>query len=48
MVDLDSLLQKKYATHQYCGSRVLYFDEKEEPVDDRTENEERGFMVIDG
>lgn len=48
VVDLDALLQRKYATHQYYGSKVLFFDEK--PVEERdvVEKEERGFMVSDG
>ena len=48
VVDIDSLLQRKYATHQYYGSRVLYFDEKEESVKDSHDEVERGFMVVDG
>lgn len=48
VVDLDSLLQKKYATHQYFGSKVLYFDEKPEEDEGQVVSEERGFMVSDG
>lgn len=48
VVDLDSLLQKKYATHQYHGSRVLYFDDEPEEEDVDTIKEERGFMKVDG
>lgn len=46
VIDLDALLQSKYATHQYYGSEVLHFDDKvEEPVDEISE--ERGFMLTD-
>lgn len=47
VVDLDALLQQKYASHQYYGSRVLFFGEEEdhEVVDEISE--ERGFMVGD-
>lgn len=48
VVDLDSLLQKKYSTHQYFGSKVLYFDEKPEEEEGQVVSEERGFMVSDG
>ena len=48
VVDLDSLLQKKYSTHQYFGSKVLYFDEKPEEDEGQVVSEERGFMVSDG
>ena len=48
VVDLDSLLQKKYATHQYFGSKVLYFDEKPAEEKETESNEERGFLVSDG
>lgn len=47
-VDLEGILQRKYTTHQYFGSKVLYFDNK--PVSQQTEvsNEERGFLIPDG
>lgn len=48
VVDLDSTLQRKYATHSYFNSRVLYFDEKPADVGAETLTEERGFMVTDG
>ena len=48
VVDLDALLQKKYATHNYYGSKVLYFDEKPEENDVGELNEEMGFMISDG
>lgn len=48
VVDLDSLLQKKYSTHQYFGSKVLYFDERPEEDEGQVVSEERGFMVSDG
>ena len=49
VVDLDNLLQRKYATHEYFGSRVLYFGEEKETADTKDQNkEERGFMITDG
>lgn len=49
VVDLDSLLQRKYATHEYFGSRVLYFGEEKVDESANTANlEERGFMITDG
>lgn len=47
VVDLDALLQQKYATHQYHGSRVLYFGEEEEHIQEDPIKEERGFMKTD-
>lgn len=48
VVNLDATLQKKYATHQYYGSRVLYFgDEPEQKTDKSVEQEERGFLITD-
>lgn len=47
LVDLDNLLQRKYATHQYYGSRVLYFDDEPEAQVEDTNVEERGFLVKD-
>lgn len=46
VVDLNSILQEKYTTHQYYGSRVLYFDDKIDDVEPVTEYEEKGFMII--
>lgn len=46
VVDLDSLLQKKYAMHQYYNSKVLYFDDKPKVVTDASA-EEVGFMIED-
>lgn len=48
VVDLDALLQKKYATHQYYNSRVLYFDDPPAEDGEQGAKEERGFMVSDG
>lgn len=48
VVDLDALLQQKYASHAYYGSKVLYFDEEPVPERDINNNEERGFMLTDG
>lgn len=46
-VDVDGILQKKYATHNYFGSRVLYFGDKPEDKGPDTSGEERGFLVDD-
>ena len=47
-IDLDAILREKYATHQYYGSKVLYFDDPpKEVLPDDYEYEERGFMVSD-
>lgn len=46
-VDIDGELQRKYATHKYYGSRVLFFGEEPVHVETRDESEERGFMVSD-
>lgn len=48
VVDLDALLQQKYASHQYFKSKVLYFDEAPAEENDKQNNEERGFMLTDG
>jgi hypothetical protein len=48
LVDTDSLLQKKYATHQYHNSKVLYFDDKIISAPGSEIREEKGFMVNDG
>ena len=48
VVDLEALLQKKYATHNYYGSKVLYFDQKPEELVADEINEEMGFMVDNG
>lgn len=45
VVDLESLLQRKYATHQYFDSKVLYFDTKPEEEKAEELNEEMGFMI---
>lgn len=45
-VDVDGILQKKYATHNYFGSKVLYFGERAEGNDDLS-GQERGFHVGD-
>lgn len=48
LVDLDGLLQRKYATHQYYGSRVLFYGDKQlKPEDEDKIKEERGFMISD-
>lgn len=44
-VDIDGELQRKYATHQYYGSKVLYFGDEPKEVAEDGKNEERGFMV---
>lgn len=44
-VDIDGELQRKYATHQYYGSKVLYFGDEPEVVEPEGDSEERGFMV---
>ncbi len=46
-VDVDGILQKKYATHNYFGSKVLYFGDKKSGETDYLAGEERGFMVDD-
>lgn len=46
VVDLDNILQEKYTTHQYYGSKVLYFDDKKEEPERDMEFEEKGFMII--
>lgn len=46
-VGVDDILQRKYATHNYFGSRVLYFGDKKEDGTDALAGEERGFMVDD-
>lgn len=48
VVDLDDLLQRKYATHQYYDSKVVYFDEAPDNEKHEDHEEERGFMVDDG
>lgn len=45
-VDVDGILQKKYTTHEYFGSHVLYFGDKEEDNSDLA-GQERGFHVSD-
>lgn len=46
-VDTDKILQQKYATHQYFGSKVLFFDEEPASDVDLGEQEERGFLITD-
>lgn len=46
VIDLDSLLQKKYATHQYYGSKLLYYDNKPKSANVGIK-EEMGFMIED-
>lgn len=46
-VDINGVLQQKYATHQYHGSRVLFFGEEPVIEEDPRNMEERGFHVDD-
>ena len=46
-VDINGTLQRKYATHNYHGSRVLYFGEQPIIEEEPGEDEERGFIVDD-
>lgn len=50
VVELDTLLQQKYVTHQYYGSRVVGFDESDShPVKEpEIVDLEGGFSVVDG
>lgn len=46
-IDMDKIQQQKYATHNYYGSRVLYFDDEPETHDEGEIDEERGFLIPD-
>lgn len=46
-IDTEKILQQKYATHKYYGSKVLYYGDAPENVEDAGDQEERGFLIPD-
>lgn len=44
LINIEEMLRKKYATHNYYGSKVLYYDQPEQVVTPKEKQTSTGFM----